>query len=56
MSKENELPKDVKKRPRFAEYNFALGFFVAVFSGLMSATMNFGLQGGGTIETLARSD
>ena len=54
MSKENELPEEVKKAT-VAEYNFKLGLFVAIFSGLMSAGMNFGLQGGETIEKLART-
>ena len=54
MSKENELPEEVKKAT-VAEYNFKLGIFVAIFSGLMSAGMSFGLQGGGTIEKLAQT-
>jgi L-rhamnose-H+ transport protein len=36
-----------------AEYNFKLGILVAIFSGVMSAGMSFGLRGGGTIEQLA---
>jgi L-rhamnose-H+ transport protein len=44
MSKENELPEAEKKKA-VAEYNFKKGILVAVFSGLMSAGMNFGLQG-----------
>ncbi len=52
MSKEKELPEEVKKAT-VAEYNFKLGLFVAIFSGLMSAAMNFGLQGGETIEAIA---
>jgi hypothetical protein len=52
MSKESELPEEVKKAS-VAEYNFKLGIIVAIFSGLMSGAMNFGLQGGGTIEALA---
>jgi L-rhamnose-H+ transport protein len=54
MSKENELPEEVKKAS-IAEYNFRLGLVVAVFSGLMSSGMSFGLQGGATLESLARS-
>ena len=45
MSKEKELPEAEKKKS-VAEYNFKKGILVAVFSGLMSAGMNFGLQGG----------
>lgn len=52
MSKESELPEEVKKAS-VAEYSFKLGLIVAIFSGLMSGAMNFGLQGGGTVETLA---
>ena len=54
MSKENELPEEVKKAT-VAEYNFKMGLIVAIFSGLMSAGMNFGLQGGATIEKLAQT-
>lgn len=54
MSKENELPEEVKKAT-VAEYNFKLGLIVAVFSGLMSAGMSFGLQGGAKITELAQS-
>jgi L-rhamnose-H+ transport protein len=52
MSKETELSEEVKKAT-VAEYNFKLGLCVAIFSGLMSAGMNFGLQGGVTLEKLA---
>ena len=52
MSKESELPDEVKKAA-VAEYNFKLGLLVAIFSGLMSSGMNFGLHGGATIEKLA---
>jgi L-rhamnose-H+ transport protein len=54
ISKENELPEEVKKAA-VAEYNFKLGLIVAVLSGLMSAGMSFGLQGGATIEKLAQT-
>ncbi|NLX12299.1 MAG: rhamnose/proton symporter RhaT [Phycisphaerales bacterium] len=54
MSKESELSEEVKKRA-VAEYNFKKGMIVAVFSGLMSSAMNFGLQGGGTLENLAQT-
>jgi L-rhamnose-H+ transport protein len=52
MSKERELPEEEKKKA-VAEYNFKLGILVALFSGVMSAAMNFGLQGGKTLENLA---
>jgi L-rhamnose-H+ transport protein len=52
MSKEKELPEEIKKAT-VAEYNFRLGLFVAIFSGLTSAAMNFGLQGGETLVKLA---
>lgn len=54
MSKENELPEEVKKAA-VAEYNFKLGIFVAIFSGLMSSAMSFGLQGGTEIQKLAQT-
>jgi len=53
MSKENELPEEEKKKA-VAEYNFKKGIIIAVFSGLMSSGMNFGLQGGAAIEKLAQ--
>ncbi len=52
MSKENELPEEQKKAA-VAEFDFKKGLLVAIFSGLMSAAMNFGLQGGSAIEKLA---
>lgn len=52
MSKEKELPEEEKKKA-VAEYNFNKGILVAVFSGVMSAGMSFGLQGGAKIEQLA---
>ncbi|MGC8639816.1 MAG: L-rhamnose/proton symporter RhaT [Isosphaeraceae bacterium] len=54
MSKENELPEEEKKKA-VAEFDFKKGIVVAIFSGLMSAGMNFGLQGGPTIEKLAQA-
>lgn len=53
MSKEQELPEEQKKKA-VAEYNFRKGLMIAVFSGVMSSAMSFGLQGGRTIEKLAR--
>jgi L-rhamnose-H+ transport protein len=52
MSKENELP-EVEKKKAVAEFNFRKGIMVAVFSGLMSSGMSFGLQGGPGIQQLA---
>jgi L-rhamnose-H+ transport protein len=54
MSKEKELPEEVKKAT-VAEYNFKLGLVVAIFSGITSAGMNFGLQGGEMLTKLAAS-
>ena len=54
MSKENELPEEEKKKT-VAEFNFKKGIIVAIFSGLMSSAMNYGLQGGAAIEQLALS-
>jgi L-rhamnose-H+ transport protein len=52
MSKENELPGE-KKREAVAEFNFRKGLVVAIFSGIMSAGMAFGLGGGASIEEAA---
>jgi L-rhamnose-H+ transport protein len=52
MSKEKELPEEEKKKS-VAEYNFKKGMLVALFSGLMSAALGFGLVGGPSIEKLA---
>ena len=52
ISKERELSEEAKKKA-VSEYSFGKGIMVAVFSGLMSAAMNFGLQGGKTITALA---
>lgn len=54
MSKESELPEEHKKKA-VAEFNFKKGITVAIFSGLMSSAMSFGLQGGPDIEALALS-
>jgi len=54
MSKESELPEEVKKKA-VAEFNFRKGMAVAIFSGLMSSAMSFGLQGGPEIQALART-
>ncbi len=44
-SKEDELSEEEKRRT-VAEFNFRKGILVAIFSGLMSSAMSFGLQGG----------
>ncbi len=54
ISKEKELPDEEKKKA-VAEFNFKKGIIVAIFSGLMSSAMSFGLQGGAAIEKLALS-
>jgi L-rhamnose-H+ transport protein len=51
-SKESELSEE-QKRKTVAEFNFRKGILVAIFSGLMSAAMSFGLQGGQTIQSSA---
>jgi len=51
--KEGELPPEEKKKA-VAEFDFKKGMIVAVFSGVASAGMNFGLQGGMELETAAR--
>ena len=53
MSKESELPEEQKKKA-VAEYDFKKGILVAIFSGLMSSGMSFGLQGGVVTEMKAR--
>lgn len=52
MSKEGEL-SDEKKKEAVAEFNFRKGLLVAIFSGIMSAGMAFGLGGGASIEERA---
>ena len=54
MSKERELP-DAAKKKAVAEFNFARGIRAAIFSGLMSAAMGWGLVGGPTIQSLAET-
>ena len=51
-SKEMELSEETKKKA-VAEFNFRKGIMAAVFSGLMSSAMSFGLQGGPGIQQLA---
>ncbi len=50
--KEGELDEDAKKKA-VAEFDFRKGMMVAVFSGVASAGMNFGLQGGAPLEAAA---
>lgn len=52
MSKERELSEEQKKAT-VAEFNFAKGMLVAIFSGIMSAGMAFGIGAGGEIEKAA---
>lgn len=51
--KEGELDEAAKKRA-VAEFDFKKGMLVALFSGIASAGMNFGLQGGASMEAAAR--
>jgi L-rhamnose-H+ transport protein len=53
-SKESELPDEIKKKT-VAEFDFRKGLMAAVFAGLMSSAMSFGLQGGPQIQQLALS-
>ncbi len=45
MMKEKELPEEQKKKS-VAEFNLVKGLLVAVFSGIMSACFNFGIEAG----------
>jgi len=54
MSKESELSDEDKKKA-VAEFDFKKGIMVAIFSGLMSSAMSFGLQGGPETQSLAMS-
>jgi len=51
-SKESELPEEVKKKT-VAEFDFRKGLIAAIFSGVMSSAMSFGLQGAPEIQKLA---
>jgi len=51
-SKESELPEEAKKKA-VAEFDFRKGMMAAIFSGLMSSAMSFGLQGGPEMQKLA---
>lgn len=50
--KEGELDAEAKKKS-VADFNFKKGMVVALFSGIASAGMNFGLQGGAALEQAA---
>ncbi|MGN0853075.1 MAG: L-rhamnose/proton symporter RhaT [Kiritimatiellia bacterium] len=52
--KEGEL-SDEQKKAAVAEFDFRKGMLVALFSGIASAGMNFGLQSGATLEAAARA-
>jgi L-rhamnose-H+ transport protein len=52
MSKEKELP-DEKKKETIKEFNFVKGLWVAIFAGVMSACMAFGIAAGDPIAELA---
>lgn len=54
MAKERELP-EAEKRKSVAEFNFSKGVRAALFSGLMSSAMGWGLVGGPTIQRLAET-
>ena len=45
MMKEKELPAELKKKS-VAEFNLTKGLIVAIFSGIMSACFNFGIEAG----------
>ncbi|HTY63992.1 MAG TPA: L-rhamnose/proton symporter RhaT [Acidobacteriota bacterium] len=51
-SKEGELSEE-QKRKTVAEFNFRKGILLAIFSGLMSSAMSFGLQGGQSMQKAA---
>lgn len=52
ISKEREL-SDEKKKEVIAEFNFAKGLWIAVFAGVMSACMAFGIAAGKPIAEFA---
>jgi L-rhamnose-H+ transport protein len=52
MSKERELPEEDKKAT-IAEFSFAKGMWVAVFSGIMSACMAFAIKSGDPMGAIA---
>lgn len=52
MLKEREVDDETKKKA-VADFNFGKGMTVAIFSGIASAGMNFGLQSGKALESAA---
>ena len=52
VSKEKELSAE-KKKEVIAEFNFVKGLWIAVFAGVMSACMNYGVEAGEPIARLA---
>ena len=52
VSKEKEMPYE-KKKEAIKEFNFAKGVWVAIFAGIMSACMVFGIEAGKPIADLA---
>ena len=52
VSKERELP-DEKKKEAIKEFNFVKGLWIAMFAGVMSACMAYGIAAGEPIATLA---
>ena len=51
ISKEREMPEQVKKAT-IKEFNFAKGFWVATFCGIMSACMSYGFDAGKPIAAI----
>jgi L-rhamnose-H+ transport protein len=54
LSKERELP-DEKKKESVSEFSLVKGLLVAVFAGVMSASMAYGFQAGKPIGELAKT-
>ena len=54
VSKERELSAD-EKTATISEFNFAKGVWVAIFAGIMSACMAFGIAAGKPIASIAAS-
>jgi L-rhamnose-H+ transport protein len=54
MSKEREMPEEEKKKV-IKEFNFLKGILVATFSGIMSASMSYGIVAGKPIAALAEA-
>jgi L-rhamnose-H+ transport protein len=52
ISKERELSED-KKKEAIAEFNFIRGLWIAIFAGIMSACMAFGIEAGKPIAEFA---